>query len=188
MKIFFVVVFVFGFLVFSVVFVKFIDCNENMNIEFGVQLGVFIGDGKIVFLQGVIVIQGMLDICVFEVEIYLKDGEVVCVVFFGKQVMMKQQFDDGIWMDVVVDCIDYDIKIEIIILIGNYKVISVCGINVGQCMVYNICSGEMNFGGDGSCVCIVILLKNKNVVVQLVVVFKVVVLVSILVKLVGSKK
>lgn len=169
MKIFFVVVCVISFFVFVfVVSVKFIDCNELMFIDVGVQIGMFDGNGKIILFQGVIVIQGMLDLCLFEVEIYFKDGELVCVVFIGKQVKFKQQFDDGSWMDVLVDCIDYDIKGEVFMMIGNYNVKSVCGINVGQKMIYNICIGEMNSGGDGICVCIVIQLKVKVVVLAVV--------------------
>ena len=42
-------------------------------------------------------------------------------VFTGKQATMKQQLDDGTWMDAVADRIDYDIKTEIITLTGSYR-------------------------------------------------------------------
>ncbi|MFB5207163.1 methyl-accepting chemotaxis protein, partial [Stenotrophomonas sp. 3diitr2024] len=51
--------------------------------------------------------------------IYLKDGEAVRAVFTGKQATMKQQLDDGTWMDAVADRIDYDIKTEIISVIDG---------------------------------------------------------------------
>jgi len=86
----------------------------------------------------------------------------VRAVFTGKQAKMKQQLDDGTWMDAVADRIDYDITTEIITLTGNYKVTSARGTNAGQRMVYNTRSGEMNSGGDGSRVRTVIPPKNKT--------------------------
>lgn len=143
-------------------FAKSTDRNENMNIESGAQTGVLTGDGKTVLSQGVTITQGSLDIRSAEAEIHMKDSEAVRAIFTGKQAKMKQQLDDGTWMDAVADRIDYDIKTEIITLTGNYKVTSARGTNAGQRMVYNTRTGEMNSGGDGSRVRTVIPPKNKN--------------------------
>ncbi|HGM5878546.1 TPA: lipopolysaccharide transport periplasmic protein LptA [Stenotrophomonas maltophilia] len=166
MKIPFAAVLALGLLVPSAAFAKSTDRNENMNIDSGAQSGVLTGDGKTVLSQGVTVTQGTLDLRSSEAEIYLKDGEAVRAVFTGKQATMKQQLDDGTWMDAVADRIDYDIKTEIITLTGNYKVTSARGTNAGQRMVYNTRSGEMNSGGDGSRVRTVIPPKNKNPAAQ----------------------
>ncbi len=64
-------------------------------------------------------------------------------VFTGKQAKMKQQLDDGTWMDAVADRIDYDIKTEIITLTGNYKVTSARG--TGQRMVYTHRRNELRW-------------------------------------------
>ena len=137
MKIPFAAVLALGLLVPSAAFAKSTDRNENMNIDSGAQSGVLTGDGKTVLSQGVTVTQGSLDIRSSEAEIYLKDGEAVRAVFTGKQATMKQQLDDGTWMDAVADRIDYDIKTEIITPDRQLQVTSARGTNAGQRMVYN---------------------------------------------------
>ncbi|HEL4298982.1 MULTISPECIES: lipopolysaccharide transport periplasmic protein LptA [Stenotrophomonas] len=166
MKIPFAAVLALALVVPSAAFAKSTDRNEDMHIDSGAQSGMLTGDGKTVLSQGVIITQGTLDLRSSEAEIYLKDGEPVRAVFTGKQATMKQQLDDGTWMDAVADRIDYDIKTEIITLTGNYKVTSARGTNAGQRMVYNTRSGEMNSGGDGSRVRTVIPPKNKNPAAQ----------------------
>ena len=141
---------------------KSTDRNEAMDILAGAQVGVLTGDGKTVLSQGVTITQGTLDLRSAEAEIYMKDGEIVRAVFTGKQAKLKQQLDDGSWMDAVADRIDYDVKSEVITLTGSYKVTSARGTNAGQRMVYNTRTGEMNSGGDGSRVHTVIPPKNKT--------------------------
>jgi len=137
------------------------DRNQPMTIDAGSQSGTLAGDGKTVLSQGVVITQGSLDLRANDAEIHIKDGEAVRAIFTGKQAKMKQQMDDGTWMDATADRIDYDITGEIITLTGNYKVTSARGTNAGQRMVYNTRSGEMNSGGDGSRVRTVIQPKNK---------------------------
>ncbi|KAG1275007.1 hypothetical protein G6F65_010142 [Rhizopus arrhizus] len=137
MKIPFAAVLALALVVPSAAFAKSTDRTEDMHIDSGAQSGMLTGDGKTVLSQGVIITQGTLDLRSSEAEIYLKDGEPVRAVFTGKQATMKQQLDDGTWMDAVADRIDYDIKTEIITLTGNYKVTSARGTNAGQRMVYN---------------------------------------------------
>ena len=133
-----------------------------MHIDAGAQAGSLTGDGKTTLSQGVVITQGTLDLRSAQAEIYMKDGEAVRAVFTGKQAKMKQQLDDGTWVDAVADNIDYDVKSDTVTLTGNYKVTSARGTNAGQRMVYNMKSGEMNSGGDGSRVRTVIPPKNKT--------------------------
>lgn len=137
------------------------DRNEPMNIDAGAQSGTLSGDGKTVLSGGVVITQGTLDLRAGNAEIHIKDSEAVRAIFTGKQAKMKQQMDDGTWMDASADRIDYDITNEVITLTGNYKVTSARGTNAGQRMIYNTRSGEMNSGGDGSRVRTVIQPKNK---------------------------
>lgn len=143
------------------VLAKSSDRNEPMNIDAGAQSGTLAGDGKTVLSQGVIITQGTLDLRSAEAEIHLRNGEPVRVVFTGRQATLKQQLDDGSWMDAKADRIDYDVSGEIITLTGNYSVVSARGTNAGQRMVYNTRTGEMNSGGDGTRVRTVIQPKNK---------------------------
>jgi lipopolysaccharide export system protein LptA len=141
---------------------KSTDRNQDLTIDAGAQSGTLIGDGKTTLSQGVVITQGTLDLRSSDAEIYMKDGEAVRAVFTGKQAKLKQQLDDGSWMDASADRIDYDIKGEVLVMTGNYHVKSARGTNAGQKMTYNTRTGEMNSGGDGTRVRTVIPPKNKT--------------------------
>ncbi|WMJ68122.1 lipopolysaccharide transport periplasmic protein LptA [Stenotrophomonas sp. 24(2023)] len=141
---------------------KSTDRDQEMVIDAATQSGTLTGDGKTTLSGNVVITQGTLDMRSDQAEVYLKDGEPVRAVFTGKQAKLKQQLDDGTWMDAVADKIDYDIKTDIVTLTGNYKVTSERGTNAGQRMTYNTKTGEMNSGGDGTRVRSVIPPKNKT--------------------------
>lgn len=126
------------------------DRNQEMAIDSDAQSGSFLGDGVITLSGNVVITQGTLEIRAAQADVHMKDGEAVRAVFTGKQATLKQQLDDGTWMNARADKIDYDIKAEIITLTGNYEVISAQGTNSGQEMVYNTKTGEMNSGGGGA--------------------------------------
>lgn len=138
------------------------DRNQPMNIDSGRQSGNFEGDGKTVLSQGVIVNQGTLEIRSDVGEVYMDGGEISRAVFTGKQVKLKQQLDDGAWMDATADRVEYDMKTETITFIGNYTVKSPRGSNSGQRMVYNTRTGNIESGGDGTRVRTVIQPKNAQ--------------------------
>ena len=138
------------------------DRNQAMTIDSGSQSGTMEGNGKTVLGGGVVVTQGTLEIRSAAAEIYMADGEISRSVFTGKQVKMKQQMDDGTWMDAQADRVEYDMKTETITFIGNYTVKSDRGSNSGQRMVYNTKSGNMQSGGDGSRVRTVIQPKSAQ--------------------------
>ena len=138
------------------------DRNQAMTIDSGSQSGNMEGNGKTVLGGGVVVTQGTLEIRSAAAEIYMADGEVSRSVFTGKQVKMKQQMDDGTWMDAQADRVEYDMKTETITFIGNYTVKSDRGSNSGQRMVYNTKSGNMQSGGDGTRVRTVIQPKSAT--------------------------
>lgn len=125
------------------------DRDQEMTIESGAQSGSFLGDGVIKLSNNVVITQGTLEIRAAQADVHMKDGEAVRAIFTGKQATLKQQLDDGTWMNARADKIDYDIKGEIITLTGNYKVESAQGTNSGQHMIYNTRTGEMNSGGGG---------------------------------------
>lgn len=138
------------------------DRNQEMTIDAGAQAGSLVGDGVTTLSGGVVITQGTLDLRSSQADIHMKDGEAVRAVFTGKQAKMKQQLDDGSWMEAQADKIDYDIKKEIIVLTGNYTVKSAQGTNSGGTMTYNTATGQMNSGGDGQRVRTVIPPKNKG--------------------------
>ena len=138
------------------------DRNQDMTIDSGHQSGSFQGDGKTVLTGGVSVTQGTLQINSSAADIYVANGEITRAIFTGKQVKMKQQMDDGSWMDASADRVEYDMKSEIITFIGNYTVTSARGSNRGQKMVYDTKSGNIESGGDGSRVTTVIKAKSPQ--------------------------
>ena len=129
---------------------KSTDRNQAMTIDAGSQNGNMEGNGKTVLGGGVVVSQGTLEITSAGAEIYMANGEISRAIFTGKQVKMRQQMDDGSWMDAQADRVEYDMKTETITFIGNYTVKSDRGSNSGQRMVYNTKSGNMQSGGDGT--------------------------------------
>jgi lipopolysaccharide export system protein LptA len=138
------------------------DRNQEMTIDAGAQIGVITGDGVTTLSKGVVITQGTLEIRADSADIHMKGGEAVRAVFTGKQATMKQQLDDGSWMNARADTIDYNITTETIVLTGNYRVESPQGVNTGGTMTYNTRTGQMNSGGDGQRVRTVIPPKNKG--------------------------
>ena len=137
------------------------DREQPMSIDAGAQSGSLNGSGKTLLSGGVIILQGTLELRSSEGELYMDDNQIVRAVFTGKQATLKQQLDDGTWMNASADRIDYDIPGETLTLTGNYKVDSERGSNAGQRMVYNTRSGDMQSGGDGTRVRTVIQPRSK---------------------------
>ncbi|MPT03818.1 MAG: lipopolysaccharide transport periplasmic protein LptA [Delftia sp.] len=119
------------------------------------------GNGKYRFSGNVVIVQGTLEIHADTADVIQKNGETERVVLTGKQATLKQQMDDGTWMNARADNMDYNVNSEVIVLTGNYKVDSERGSNAGQRMVYNTRSGDMQSGGDGTRVRTVIQPRNK---------------------------
>lgn len=142
---------------------KATDRNQPMNIDSNQQTGNLAADnGTIRFSGNVVITQGTLEIHAATADVVQKNGETERVLLGGSQATLKQQMDDGTWMNAQADNMDYNVKNEVIVLTGNYKVESDRGTNAGQRMTYNTRTGEMNSGGDGTRVRTVIQPKNKT--------------------------
>jgi len=106
--------------------------------------------GKCVFTGNVVITQGTLDIRAERAEVLRRDGEIDQVVLTGRQATMQQQMDDGTMMKARADRIVYETRKEILTLTGDFKLESPRGTNSGQRMVYNMGTGQMQSGGDGT--------------------------------------
>lgn len=138
------------------------DRNQPMTIDSTTSDCNMVDDnGKCRFSGDVVIVQGTLEIHADTADVIQKNGETERVVLTGRQATLKQQMDDGTWMNASADNMDYNVNSEVIILTGNYKVDSERGSNAGQRMVYNTRSGAMQSGGDGSRVRTVIQPKKK---------------------------
>lgn len=117
--------------------------------------------GKCRFTGNVVIEQGTLHIEADTAEIYRSNGEPSRVVLSGRQARLRQQMDDGTPMTARADTMDYSIASETIVLSGSYQIESPRGTNAGQRMTYNMASGNMTSGGDGSRVRTVLQPKAK---------------------------
>lgn len=141
---------------------KTADRNQPMYLDSDRQTGVMDGNSTTVLSGNVSLKQGTLDISAQRAELTQQNGDPSRAVFTGKPVKLKQQLDDGSWMDAVADRVEYDMASETITFIGNYTVKSPRGSNSGQRMVYNTKSGNMESGGDGTRVRTVIQPKSAQ--------------------------
>ena len=134
----------------SVVLAKSSDRNQPMSLDAGHQVGSLEGNGTITMSGGVIVQQGSLDIRSQTGVVTMKDNDITRVVFTGSPVTLKQQMEDGGMMNATANRIDYDLVNEIVTFTGNYTVKTPKGSNSGQKLVYNLRTGNMESGGDGT--------------------------------------
>ncbi|MCL7713315.1 lipopolysaccharide transport periplasmic protein LptA [Stenotrophomonas sp. CPCC 101365] len=138
------------------------DRNQPMNVDADHSEGNLTGgNGRYRFSGNVVITQGTLEVHADTADVFQKNGETERVVFSGKQATLKQQMDDGSWMNARADNLDYNVNSEVIVLTGNYKVDSERGSNSGQRMVYNTRTGDLQSGGDGTRVRTVIQPKAK---------------------------
>lgn len=126
------------------------DRNQPMYLDSDHQEGSVDGAGVNVWTGNVVVRQGTLDIRAQRAELHQRNGDPVRAVFTGKQVTLKQEMDDGTPVEMTADRVDYDLTSETVTLIGNYTVKSPRGSSNGQRLVYNLQSGNIQSGGDGS--------------------------------------
>ena len=126
------------------------DRNQPMSLDAGHQVGSLEGNGIITMSGGVIVQQGSLDIRSQTGVITMKNDEITRVVFTGAPVTLKQQMEDGGLMTATANRIDYDLVNEIVTFTGDYTVKTAKGSNSGQKLVYNLRTGNMESGGDGT--------------------------------------
>ena len=134
----------------SVVLAKSSDRNQPMSLDAGHQVGSLEGNGTITMSGGVIVQQGSLDIRSQTGVVTMKNDEITRVVFTGAPVTLQQQMEDGSLMNATANRIEYDLINEIVTFIGNYTIKSPRGSNSGQKLVYNLRTGNMESGGDGT--------------------------------------
>jgi lipopolysaccharide export system protein LptA len=126
------------------------DRRQQMEISAAHAEGTIDGNGTSVMTGNVVITQGSLDIRADRADIQQRAGDPVRAVLTGNQAVMKQQMDDGSWMTAKADRIDYDMVAESIVLTGNYTVTTPRGSTRGQRLTYNLKTGRVDSGGEGS--------------------------------------
>ena len=126
------------------------DRSQEMTIESDGQNGDLNDNGTNVWTGNVVLKQGTLSINAGRAELRQRNGDPAYAILPGQPVRLRQQLDDGTWMDATADRMEYDLSGEVITFIGNYCVKSDKGSNCGQKMVYNTRTSGIQAGGDGS--------------------------------------
>lgn len=104
--------------------------------------------GPCVFTGDVVIDQGTLNIQAARADITRAGGEVSKVKLTGAPVKLKQQNDDGAWMNATSSQIDYDLPNDIIVFTGNAVVQQPGrGSMSGGRIVYNTRTGQVQSGG-----------------------------------------
>ena len=139
------------------------DRNQPMQLDAdGQDCNVADANSKCVFTGNVVIVQGTLEVRASRAEVVRRNGDIDQVVLTGSQATMKQQMDDGTMMNARADRIVYEPRREVLTLTGNFKIESPQGSNSGQKMVYNMGTGQMQSGGDGTRVRTVIQPRNAT--------------------------
>lgn len=129
---------------------KTTDRNQPMDIDAGHQAGTLSGDGTTTLSGGVHVIQGSLDIQSSSARITLTKQDPERAVFTGSPVVLKQTLDDGTPMTARANSVDYNLKTEVVVFIGNVQIQQPSGSLSGQRVVYNLKSSTIDGGGEGN--------------------------------------
>ena len=138
------------------------DRNKDMTIVSNTNDGNLSDNGVTVWTGNVELNQGTLSITSSRAELRQRNGDPSVAILTGGPVKMRQQLDDGTWMDAKADRIEYDLQGEVITFIGNYCLESNKGSNCGQKLIYNTRTTAMQAGGDGTRVRTVIKPKSAQ--------------------------
>ena len=102
------------------------------------------------FTNGVTITQGTLEIQATRADVRRSGGEFQRVILTGGPVKMKQQMDDGGWVDATAAQADYNMTSDTVVLTGDAIVNQPGrGRMEGQRIVYNMSSGQVQGGGEG---------------------------------------
>ena len=124
------------------------DRNQNMNIASAHSEGSLDDSGVYTFTGAVVITQGTMEIHADRADIHRAGGDVSRAELTGKPATLKQQMNDGTWMNAKADRIDYDTRNDVIVLTGNYTVTTPRGSTTGQRLTYDLKNSRVESGGD----------------------------------------
>lgn len=124
------------------------DRNQNMNIQASHSEGTLDETGLYTFTGAVVITQGTMEIHADRADIHRAGGEIAKAELSGKPATLKQQMNDGSWMNARANRIDYDTRNDVIVLIGDYTVTTPRGTTSGQRLTYDLKSSRVESGGE----------------------------------------
>ena len=138
------------------------DRNQPMDVEAD-RTEVGIGDDSDALLFGnVKITQGTLEVESDRATIQRKGGEISEVVLTGAPATLKQVNDNGEPMHATASRIVYDTSSEIVVLTGGVVIQQTRGTLRGENIKYDLKTGRLDGGGDGSRVKMRIMPKNAG--------------------------
>ena len=126
------------------------DRSQPMDVSAGKQVGTLDDSTPTVLSGGVVIDQGTLHAEASRAEISTRGGEISRVVFTGGPARLKQQLDDGTPMNAVANRIDYNVNNETVVFTGSVSIEQPRGSMRGERVVYNLQTGNVESGGEGS--------------------------------------
>ena len=138
------------------------DRNKPMDLEAGHQTGTLQGDSVSVLSNGVHITQGTLEVKSDRATIQRKGGDIAQVVLTGAPATLNQVNDNGEPMHAIASRIVYDTSSDVVVLTGGVVIEQTRGTLRGEHVKYDLKTGRLDGGGDGSRVKMRILPKNAG--------------------------
>ena len=130
---------------------KSADRNQPLDVDAGASdCSVSNEQLPCLFTSGVTISQGTLEIQATRADVRRRGGEFQRVILNGAPVRLKQQMDDGGWVDATAAQADYNMPNDTVVLTGGAVVNQPGrGRMEGERIVYNMASGQVQGGGEG---------------------------------------
>lgn len=123
------------------------DRNQDMNVSAGSSNCSVNESGSCILSGGVHIVQGTLDIQSAKADLRRGAGGIQRVKLSGSPVKLKQQTDDGSWINATASQIDYDLNEDTVILSGNAVVQQPGRSRISnERIVYNMGTGQVQSG------------------------------------------
>lgn len=123
------------------------DRNQPIDIESGSAVYQTDESRPTVLGGGVTITQGTLRITSSTAEITMRNGEAVRAVLRGGPVRITELLDDGTRMNASSASADYDMKADVVVLVGSANVQQPRGTLSGDRITYNMKTGQVASGG-----------------------------------------
>jgi lipopolysaccharide export system protein LptA len=144
------------------VMAKSTDRNAPMDVEAD-RTDAMLGDDSDSVLTGnVRITQGTLDVAADKAVIHRKAGDISQVVLTGGPATLKQLSDTGEPMNARANQIIYTLTSDLVVLTGGVVIEQPRGTLRGETIKYDLKTGRMDGGGDGSRVKMRIMPKNAG--------------------------
>lgn len=123
------------------------DRNQPIDIESGSASYQTDESRPTTLAGGVTITQGTLRITSGSAEITMRNGEAVRAVLRGGPVRITELLDDGTRMNASAATADYDMKADVVVLVGGANVQQPRGTLAGDRITYNMKTGQVASGG-----------------------------------------